>query len=147
MPPEIRNMIYELIMESSGSHLLHADLNSWDRLDFSRTCRQIFAETAPLYHGMKLLPLSKMTQILFDSAVLICMLECLTPSQKRAIRQAAICWCDWEEFRNEFKELRGLRMLTLLGAPVRMTRSARRRLAEIRECVGSEELEIAMERS
>lgn len=51
--------VYDYIMDTdSAADILHHELWEWDRFEFSRTSRQIFAETAPRYLEKKLLPLS-----------------------------------------------------------------------------------------
>jgi hypothetical protein len=50
--------IYDCVMDTdAAADILHHDFWDWDRFEFSRTSRQIFAETAAKYFEKKLLPL------------------------------------------------------------------------------------------
>jgi hypothetical protein len=48
-------------MDTDSAKILHNDYRYWSRLDVSRTCRLMFAETATRYFELKLLPLSANT--------------------------------------------------------------------------------------
>lgn len=45
-------------MDTNSAKILHSENLDWNRLNLSRTCRQIFAETAAKHFEKKLLPLS-----------------------------------------------------------------------------------------
>jgi hypothetical protein len=87
-PAEIRNLIYDIIFETAVSdtdcHHLQNDCLNWDRLQFSQTCCQIYAETARAYFVKKILPFRSTTR--FSSiAELAAEPPRLTPSQRRAL--------------------------------------------------------------
>jgi hypothetical protein len=59
LPPELRMRVYDYVMDTdAAADILHHELWEWNRLEFSHTSRQIFAETAARYFEKKLLPLS-----------------------------------------------------------------------------------------
>ncbi|MCJ1465924.1 hypothetical protein MMC07_004543 [Pseudocyphellaria aurata] len=59
LPPEIRNMIYDLVFVSPdyiGTHgmtnsLFFNDVVKWRNLDFAMSCRQIYAESANVFYA------------------------------------------------------------------------------------------------
>ncbi|KAF2831297.1 hypothetical protein CC86DRAFT_401838 [Ophiobolus disseminans] len=58
LPAELRNRIYTIAIELDISLYFHTEVLDWDRLHLYRTCRQIYAETAPQYFTSKLLPIT-----------------------------------------------------------------------------------------
>ncbi|KAH8732788.1 hypothetical protein GQ44DRAFT_696434 [Phaeosphaeriaceae sp. PMI808] len=99
---------------------------SWDHLDFSRASRQLFAETAPLYYWMKLMPLTNGVRVLYDFYIANYALEYLTPSQIRTIQRVTVTWNFLQrvfESKNGLACLKGLRRVVVLDAPARVTRS------------------------
>jgi hypothetical protein len=95
MPPEVRNQIYQYVIDTNPSdYFLHDndEHKRWDCLEFSRTCHQIFAETASRYHAMKLQPVSDMRHWLLYSTNYIPNFILFTPSQTSAISQVTSHW-------------------------------------------------------
>jgi hypothetical protein len=91
MPPEIRNKIYEMTLDTAD-YRLHTSHLTWDRLSLSRTCHQIFTETATIYHAKKLIPLSCILHHASSIDFRLPIVEHLTPSQKFAIRHVSLNW-------------------------------------------------------
>jgi hypothetical protein len=146
MPAEVRNRIYELAMDTFDAHL-HVDYPSWNRLSFSRTCHQIFAETAFRYFALKLLPVSDALHTYCPMLGELRVARYLVASQLRAVRQIVADWtlllykdADWRGLRR----LTGLKKLVLWDGPNKMTRGVWARLAELREYIGKEDLEIEL---
>lgn len=83
-----------------SSKVLNDDLLEWDRLSLSRTCRQIFAETAQRYFEQKLLPLSSRKGISYRGISGI--VRKLTPSQRNCVTTISLtstqygCLYDWD---------------------------------------------------
>jgi hypothetical protein len=85
LPSEIRSPIFECTLDLNSDEIQHKNHFTWDRLNLSRTCRQIFAETASRCLESKLLPLrvkgiSSDVYRFTDDAI-----ARLTPSQKNMI--------------------------------------------------------------
>ncbi|KAF2831299.1 hypothetical protein CC86DRAFT_137468 [Ophiobolus disseminans] len=112
LPAEIRNRILELAMDIDGpAPSLHDEYPLWDRLDVSRTSRQIFAETAHRYFQSKLIffPNALHELLCIDELELIAS-EVLTSPQKRAVRHVWLRWddmcMDWRKGSLDLKVLR-----------------------------------------
>jgi hypothetical protein len=64
---------------------LHEDRLTWDRLNLSRACRQLFAETAAQYFATKMLSVIAFLSIPHSGSTIRDFALLLTPSQKRAV--------------------------------------------------------------
>ncbi|KAF1912278.1 hypothetical protein BDU57DRAFT_522466 [Ampelomyces quisqualis] len=150
MPLEIRNSVYELAIGTVDPKL-HIDNLSWDRLSFSRTSHQIFAETAARYFALKRLPVSDVLHIYFPWPGSLHVSNYLTASQLWAMPQVMAYWGFMQDpsvvpdtYLRGLRRIKGLEKLVLYRGPSRLTRSVWARLAELRKCLGKEDLEIEM---
>lgn len=147
MPPEIRNMIYDFAMDTSD-HCLHIDKIAWDRLNLSRTCHQIYAETVARYHVKKIVPLMSMEHPVCPKHMKLHIVSFLAPAQLKAIWQVQLRWSKALEPLGEvcmLKELTGLRSVVLYGGPKRMTRKVWVQTKGFREWLGKKDLEVLVQ--
>jgi hypothetical protein len=147
MPPEIRNKVYKMVMGTTH-HRLHTSHFTWDRLNLSRTCHQIFAETATDYHFIKLMPLSYVVHHTPSIDIGLRMIEYLTPSQKLAIRHVSVSWARAHALWGSkcvLEDFKGLKRLVLRQGPTRKTRSVMRRIEALKEWIGIENLVIEID--
>ena len=102
--------IHDLVADFSPQ-VVHDDYPTWDRLTFSRTSRQIFAETAPSYFSNKLLPLRNAHGCFFGGTNdWQETMAKLTPSQKRYIKKVVL---SWQQMREMFRAQVNPLLLTL----------------------------------
>jgi hypothetical protein len=92
LPPEIRNRIYDFTLDLKSGRIQHDDHYDWDRLELSRTCRQIYAETAADYFDLKILPLHLCEIVIPNIRELEATIEKFAPTQKGAITKVSITW-------------------------------------------------------
>jgi hypothetical protein len=84
LPAELRNRIYDLALDPDSKNVRHYDHYDWDRLNPSRTCRQIFTDTAAQHYNINILPLQEGLKF-FTLAALRKTTPVLTPSQKEPV--------------------------------------------------------------
>jgi hypothetical protein len=118
LPAELRNTIYDLVLDLPSNGLLHHDHNTWDRLNFSRTCHQIFIETAEPYFTTKILALSNVILInTADRKPASQFVSLLTPSQNIAIRGIACRERDFPKVWRNLDQLYSVQKLIFVGIP------------------------------
>ncbi|KAH6051721.1 hypothetical protein HBI54_037060 [Parastagonospora nodorum] len=147
LPPELRNRIYELAMETHNPALHTTDL-AWERLSLSRTCHQIFAETAMRYHVVKLLPIANMVHHMCHLHRDLHVVKLLAPSQRRAIRAFEVGWehaAVLLQTRCKVRDLTGVRRVVVKGVPRRMTRSVGVKMMRLRQWIEKGGFVIEME--
>lgn len=91
LPAELRSRIYDYVFDSKSIEILHDDHHEWDRLDFSRTCRQIFSETAHDCFKNRLLPISSREGVsCSDLEMLQSTFSKLTRSLRRCVKTVVL---------------------------------------------------------